>query len=161
MNRTPIKPILLVFACLLSSAPALVRASQETATQAPVRPKTAQETSDRAAILETIKNFYIGDKTGSLEHKKLSLHEKGAYRYVDREGNYGDSQFRLVEGGGDTSYEEELLGVEIYGTLGLARLRLVKKEKPAAKAEYKLMTLHKSNAGWRITSICWGFGVIN
>ncbi|MEM6831171.1 MAG: hypothetical protein AAF551_11715, partial [Bacteroidota bacterium] len=35
--------------------------------------------SDRQAILKTIESFYIGDHTGSIKHKKRSMHEKGAY----------------------------------------------------------------------------------
>ena len=77
--------------------------------------------SDRQAILETIENFYIGDHTGSLEYKQKSLHPDGAYRYVDREGQYQESQFRLEESRGDTMYVEELLSIEIYETVALAR----------------------------------------
>lgn len=112
---------------------------------------------DREAVMETIKNFYIGDHTGSLEHKKLSMHPEGAYRYVNREGNYRESQFRLVEGGADTLYVEELLSIEIYENVALARLRLVNQRRE--EAEYKLMTLHKANEKWLITTIAWGWGV--
>ena len=112
---------------------------------------------DRDAILKTIENFYIGDHTGSLEHKKLSMHPEGAYRYVDRDGAYQESQFRLVESQGDTIYTEELLSVEIYETVALARLRLENQRRE--EAEYKLMTLHKTTEGWLITSIAWGWGV--
>ena len=114
---------------------------------------------DRDAILETIENFYIGDHTGSLEHKMKSMHPDGAYRYIDENGEYQESQFRLVESRGDTVYVEELLSIEIYETVALARLRLENQRRE--EAEYKLMTLHKSNAGWRITSIAWGWGVTN
>ncbi|MEM8486792.1 MAG: hypothetical protein AAF564_14665 [Bacteroidota bacterium] len=120
---------------------------------------TPAPSPDRDAIMKTIENFYIGDHTGSLEHKKLSMHPEGAYRYVDREGIYGESQFRFEEGGGDMMYEEELLSIEIYENVALARLRLVnqRREEP----EYKLMTLHRSNEGWRITTIAWGWGIIH
>ena len=113
--------------------------------------------SDRQAILETIENFYIGDHTGSLEHKKKSLHPQGAYRYVDKNGEYKESQFRFTESRGDTLYKEELLSIEIYETVALARLRLENQRRD--KAEYKLMTLHKSNNAWLITGISWGWGV--
>ncbi len=116
------------------------------------------ETSpDREAVLETIENFYIGDHTGSLEYKQKSMHPQGAYRYVDGEGDYQESQFRLIESRGDTLYVEELLSIEIYENVALARLRLENQRRE--EAEYKLMTLHKTNDGWLITSIAWGWGV--
>jgi len=113
--------------------------------------------SDRKAIIETIENFYIGDHTGSIKHKKLSMHEKGAYRYVNRDGEYSESIFRLDSDNADPNYKEELLSIEIYNTLALARLRLdqFRSELP----EYKLMTLHKIGDAWKITSITWGFGI--
>lgn len=116
-----------------------------------------QPLSDRDAVKQTIENFYIGDHTGSLEHKKKSMHPNGAYRYVDKNGEYKESQFRLVESKGDTIYVEELLSVEIYENVALARLRLENQRRE--EAEYKLMTLHKTTEGWLITSICWGWGV--
>lgn len=112
---------------------------------------------DREAILKTIEHFYIGDHTGSLEHKQKSLHPEGAYRYVDKNGTYQESQFRLVESRGDTMYTEELLSIEIYETVALARLRLENQRRE--EAEYKLMTLHKTEDGWLITGISWGWGV--
>jgi hypothetical protein len=113
--------------------------------------------SDRQAVMETIKNFYIGDHTGSIKHKKLSMHEKGAYRYVNKNGEYSESIFRLDSDNADPNYKEELLSIEIYDKVALARLRLdqFKMEEP----EYKLMTLHKANGQWKITSITWGFGI--
>lgn len=116
-----------------------------------------QSSPDRDAILQTIEDFYIGDHTGSLEYKQKSLHPEGAYRYVDKEGNYQESQFRLVESRGDTMYTEELLSIEIYETVALARLRLENQRRE--EAEYKLMTLHKTTEGWLITGISWGWGV--
>ncbi len=115
--------------------------------------------SDRKAIIETIENFYIGDHTGSVKHKKLSMHEKGAYRYVNKDGEYSESIFRLDSDNADSNYKEELLSIEIYDKLALARLRLdqFRTEKP----EYKLMTLHKAGGKWKITSIAWGFGIIH
>jgi len=112
---------------------------------------------NRQAILKTIENFYIGDHTGSIKHKKLSMHEKGAYRYVNGNGDYSESIFRLDSGNADPNYKEELLSIEIYDKLALARLRLdqFKMEVP----EYKLMTLHKIGDEWKITSITWGFGI--
>ena len=118
---------------------------------------TPAPSPDRDAVMKTIENFYIGDHTGSLEHKKLSMHPDGAYRYVDREGAYQESQFRFEEGGGDMKYVEELLSIEIYENVALARLRLV--NQCCEEAEYKLMTLHKTTEGWRITTIAWGWGV--
>lgn len=113
--------------------------------------------SDRKKIIKTIENFYIGDHTGSIKHKKLSMHEKGAYRYINRDGEYSESVFRLDSDDSDTNYKEELLGIEIYDKIALAKLRLdqFKMEKP----EYKLMLLHKAKGKWKITSITWGFGV--
>lgn len=113
--------------------------------------------SDRKAIIETIENFYIGDHTGSIEHKKLSMHEKGAYRYVNKNGEYSESIFQLDSDNADPNYKEELLSIEIYDKVALAKLRLdqFRTEKP----EYKLMTLHKANGKWKITSITWGFGI--
>lgn len=119
----------------------------------------AEPSSDRQAVLETIKNFYIGDQTGSTDHKKLSMHPSGAYRYVDKEGKYIESQFNVDSDNSDPTYKEELLSVEVYQNVALARLRLEKKAKPDAVPEYKLMTLHKTEEGWRITGISWGFGI--
>ena len=112
---------------------------------------------DRKAILQTIENFYIGDHTGSIEHKKLSMHEQGAYRYINRDGEYKESTFQLDSDDSDTNYKEELLSIEIYDKLALAKLRLdqFKMDIP----EYKLMILHKANGAWKITSIHWGFGI--
>lgn len=113
--------------------------------------------TDRKAIIETIENFYIGDHTGSIKHKKLSMHEKGAYRYVNKDGKYSESLFQLDSDNADTNYKEELLSIEIYDKLAMARLRLdqFRTEKP----EYKLMILHKADGKWKITSINWGFGI--
>ena len=115
--------------------------------------------SDRQAILKTIENFYIGDHTGSIMHKKLSMHEKGAYRYVNKNGEYSESAFQLDSDNADPNYKEELLSIEIYDKVALARLRLdqFRTELP----EYKLMTLHKVSGEWKITSITWGFGIIH
>lgn len=115
------------------------------------------EFTDRQAIIKTIENFYIGDHTGSTKHKKLSMHEKGAYRYVDKNGNYSESVFQLDSDDSDTNYKEELLGIEIYDIMALARLRLDQFNYDLP--EYKLMILHKANGDWKITSITWGFGI--
>ncbi|MCC6243286.1 MAG: nuclear transport factor 2 family protein [Gemmatimonadaceae bacterium] len=112
---------------------------------------------DRDAIIQTINNFYVGDHTGSIEHKQKSMHPRGAFRFVDKAGNYQESTFQLVASKGDTLYKEELLSIEIYETVALARLRLASKRRP--DAEYKLMTLHKTNGAWLITGISWGWGV--
>ena len=113
--------------------------------------------SDRQAILKSIDNFYIGDHTGSIKHKKLSLHEKGAYRYVNKDGEYSESVFDLNSDHADPNYKEELLSIEIYDRLALARLRLQLDNVDGP--EYKLMMLHKFTDGWKITSITWGFGI--
>lgn len=112
---------------------------------------------DRDAIIQTISNFYIGDHTGSVEHKRKSMHPRGAYRFVNKTGEYQENTFQLVASPGDTLYKEELLSIEIYETVALARLRLASKRRP--DAEYKLMTLHKTNGAWLITGISWGWGV--
>ncbi len=114
--------------------------------------------SERKAVLKTIKNFYIGDHTGSIEHKKLSMHEKGAYRYVNKNGEYSESIFQLESDDADPNYKEELLSVEIYDKLAVARLRLDQFNYDLP--EYKVMILHKANGDWKITSITWGFEII-
>ena len=113
--------------------------------------------TDRKAIIKTIENFYIGDHTGSIKHKKMSMHEKGAYRYVNRKGKYAESVFRLNSNDSDKNYKEELLSIEIYDKVALARLRL--DQFKVKLPEYKLMILHKANGEWKITSINWGFGI--
>tara|TARA_R110002050_G_scaffold300286_2_gene468554 strand:- start:4878 stop:5330 length:453 start_codon:yes stop_codon:yes gene_type:complete len=113
--------------------------------------------SDRQAIITTIKNFYIGDHTGSIKHKKLSMHEKGAYRYVNKEGKYEESLFRLDSDNADPNYKEELLSIEIYDKISFARLRL--DQFRSKIPEYKLMILHKIDSQWKITSINWGYGI--
>ncbi len=113
--------------------------------------------TDRKAIIKTIENFYIGDHTGSIKHKKMSMHEKGAYRYVNRKGEYAESVFRLNSNDSDKNYKEELLSIEIYDKVALARLRL--DQFKVKLPEYKLMILHKANGEWKITSINWGFGI--
>ena len=113
--------------------------------------------SDRRAVLETIATFYVGDHTGSAAHKAASMHPQGAYRYVNEDGEYRESTFRLDESRGDTLYTEELLSVEIYEHVALARLRLDNQRRD--EAEYKLMTLHKAGGRWLITGISWGWGV--
>ena len=118
---------------------------------------TDPDFSDRAAVLESIEAFYIGDHTGSRAHRVASMHPDGAYRYVDRDGVYREHRFELVEGGADTLYTEELLGIDIYENVALARLRLENQRRD--EAEYKLMTLHKAEGRWLITTIAWGWGV--
>lgn len=113
--------------------------------------------SDRKAIIKTIENFYIGDHTGSIENKKSSMHEKGAYRYVNKDGKYMESIFRLDSNNADVNYKEELLSIEIYDKVALARLRLNQFRNKLP--EYKLMILHKVDNEWKITSINWGYGI--
>jgi len=117
----------------------------------------ATPSPDRDAIIQTITDFYIGDHTGSVEHKRRSMHPQGAFRFVDRAGDYQETRFQLVQTPGDTMYTEELLSIEIYQTVALARLRLASRRRP--EAEYKLMTLHKTKGAWLITGISWGWGV--
>ena len=112
---------------------------------------------DRDAIIQTISDFYVGDHTGSVEHKRKSMHPRGAYRFVNKAGEYQEDTFQLVASKGDTLYKEELLSIEIYETVALARLRLASKRRP--EAEYKLMTLHKAKGAWLVTGISWGWGV--
>jgi len=112
--------------------------------------------SDRQAIINTTKNFFIGDHTGSIKHKKLSMHEKGAYRYVNQDGEYDEFVFDLDSDDSDTSYKEELLNIEIYDKLALVRLRLAEN---TGGQHYKLLTLHKAGGEWKITSITWGSGI--
>lgn len=123
----------------------------------PEAPFIEVDFSDRKAILETIENFYIGDHTGSIKHKKLSMHEKGAYRYINRDGEYAESVFQLDSDDSDPNYKEELLSIEIYDKLAVARLRLDQFQRK--KPEYKVMTLHKAKGIWKITGISWGFGI--
>jgi len=113
--------------------------------------------SDREAVAIAVENFFIGDHTGSIKHKKLSMHEQGAYRSVDREGNYYDSVFNLDSDDSDTSYKEELLDIDIYGNLALASLRL--ENLKSGVPHYKVLTLHKGKDGWKITTIIWGTGI--
>jgi len=114
--------------------------------------------SDRMAIIKTIENFYIGDHTGSIEHKKSSMHEKGAYRYINREGEYSEYIFELDSDDADPSYKEELLSIEIYSQVALARLRQESLEDDSV--HYKLILLHKAKGEWKITSINWGFEIV-
>ena len=57
-------------------------ATAQTVGQNSEKPTLETDLSDRQAIIKTIRNFYIGDHTGSIKHKKLSMHENGAYRFV-------------------------------------------------------------------------------
>jgi hypothetical protein len=113
---------------------------------------------DRSDIVTTIENFYIGDKTGSKAHKGKSLHPAGAYRYVNKNDEFVQHTFVIKQGGADTSYDHELLSIEIFGQVALAKLRL--ENKKTAKAEYKIMLLNKVNTQWLITTISWGFEII-
>ena len=113
--------------------------------------------TDRQAVHRSIDNFFIGDHTGSIKHKKLSMHEKGAYRWVNRDGVYSESVFHLDSDDSDMSYKEELLSIEIYDKLALARVRLA--DVKTGDPHYKLFSLHKTNNEWKITSITWGFGI--
>ncbi len=120
------------------------------------KPTLETDFSDRQAIIKATDSFFIGDHTGSIKHKKISMHEKGAYRYVDRNGEYSEFKFDLDSDDADTSYKEELLSVEIYGKLALVRLRLAEL---TGGVHYKLLTLHKAGGEWKITTITWGSGI--
>lgn len=115
----------------------------------------SQETdfSERQAIIKTTENFFIGDHTGSIKHKKLSMHPKGAYRYVNRNGEYGEGTFDLDSGEADTSYQEEVLSIEIYDKVALVRVRMAE---VSGGQHYKMLTLHKAGGKWKITTITWG-----
>lgn len=119
---------------------------------------TFASSSDRAAVVEAVENFYIGDKTGSKAHRIKSMHPDGAYRYVNKKGKYVEYKFVLNEGNADTSYDHELLSIDIYDNVALAKLRLEKKK--SGEPEYKIMQLHKEDGKWLITTISWGFSVI-
>jgi hypothetical protein len=114
--------------------------------------------NDRTDIVTTIENFYIGDKTGSKVHKEKSLHPTGAYRHVNKNGEFVEYTFVIKQGGADTSYDHELLSIDIFGQVATAKLRL--ENKKTAKVEYKIMLLNKINKQWRITTISWGFEII-
>lgn len=115
--------------------------------------KVKTDFSDRQAIINTSENFFIGDHTGNIKYKKMSMHEKGAYRFVNRDGEYQEYIFDLESNDADTSYVEELLSIEIYVNLALVRLRLAEL---SGGHHYKLLTMHKIGGEWKITSITWG-----
>ena len=139
--------MLILFSCSLHA---------QTADEVVGESASVTDFSDRQAIIRTVENFFIGDHTGSIKHKKLSMHEKGAYRYVSKDGEYGEYVFDLESDDLDTSYKEELLSIEIYGKLALARLRLAEND---GGHHYKLLTLHEFGDEWKITTITWGFGI--
>lgn len=118
---------------------------------------TPNEFSDRQAIVKAIEDFYIGDHTGSIEHKKQSMHEKGAYRYVNGDGEYGEFLFPINSNDADTSFKEELQSIEIYENVALARIRQQNIENEGV--HYKLMLLHKVKGNWVITTISWGSSI--
>lgn len=151
------KPLLRSLFCLLILSFCTSCLAAQSTEEAAEETRVVTDLSDRQAIIATIEDFYIGDHTGSIEHKKRSMHAQGAYRYVNRDGEYAESTFQLDSDNADPNYKEELLSIEIYDTVALARLRLdqFRSELP----EYKLMILHKVEEGWKITSISWGFGV--
>jgi len=142
--------------CFLASIITFSIAAQEI-DKSSKRNTSKTDFSDRQAIIETIENFYIGDHTGSINHKKRSMHAKGAYRYVNKDGEYLESVFKLDSDNADPNYKEELLSIEIYDKVALARLRL--EQFRTKLPEYKLMILHKVDGKWKITSISWGFGI--
>jgi len=112
--------------------------------------------SDRQAIINTTKNFFIGDHKASVKHKKLSMHKNGAYRYIDKNGAYAEFKFNLDSAEADTSYKEEVLSIDIYENLALVRVRLAVH---TGGQHYKLLTLHKAEGEWKITTITWGSGI--
>jgi len=112
--------------------------------------------SDRQAIITATENFFIGDHTGSIKHKKLSMHENGAYRFVNKDGEYSEYVFDLDSEDSDTSYTEEILSIEILDRVALVRLRLAEVK---GGQHYKMLTLHKVKGDWKITTITWGSGI--
>jgi len=118
---------------------------------------TTTDFTDRQAILKTTENFFIGDHTGSIKHKKASMHVKGAYRFVNREGEYSEYAFDVESDDLDTSYKEEILSIEIFGKVALVRLRLAEL---TGGQHYKMLTLHKIKEDWKITTITWGSEII-
>lgn len=113
---------------------------------------------DRRAVLTALENFYIGDKIGCVKHKKLSMAEKGAYRYINRDGEYAEYQFDLGTAQADTTFTEELQTVEIFDKIAVAKLRHI--HEGVETPSYKVMLLHKIKGKWRITSIAWGNGIV-
>ena len=111
------------------------------------------EFADRKAIITATENFFIGDHTGSIKHKKLSMHENGAYRYVNKDGEYSKFDFNLDSDDLDKSYKEEILSIEIFETLALVKLRLAEL---SGGQHYKVLILHKIKDEWKITTIVWG-----
>jgi len=85
------------------------------------------------------------------------MHPEGAYRYVNKNGEYKESQFKPDSDDSDPNYQEYLLSIEIYNTMAIAKLRLDQFNYDSD--EYKVMTLFKTKDGWKITSIVWGFGI--
>lgn len=118
--------------------------------------KSKIDFSDRQAIIKTTENFFIGDHTGNIKYKKLSMHKNGAYRFVNRNGEYQEYVFDLESDDSDTSYKEELLSIEIYDRLALVRLRLAEL---SGGHHYKLLTMHKIRDEWKITTITWGSNI--
>lgn len=109
--------------------------------------------ADRQAIITATENFFIGDHTGSIKHKKLSMHEQGAYRYVNKDGEYSEFAFDLDSDDSDNSYKEEILSIDIYETMALVKLRLAEL---SGGQHYKVLILHKVSGEWKITTIVWG-----
>jgi len=144
--------VLLLFVLNLFAVPAIGQTTESNMDE--ISPPV--DFSDRQAIITTTENFFIGDHTGSIKHKKLSMDEKCAYRYVNRNGEYTDSIVDLDSDDSDTSYKEELLSIEIYDRLALVRLRLAEN---SGGSHYKLLTLHKIAEDWKITTITWGSGI--
>ena len=142
----PLLILILFTSC--SSAQKVKKASEESDLKA--------DFSDRQAIIKATEFFFIGDHTGNISYKKLSMHEKGAYRFVNRNGEYSEFVFDLTSGEADTTYKEELLSIEIYGKLALVQLRLAEL---TGGHHYKLLTLHKVSGEWKITTITWGTGI--
>lgn len=144
---------------IVSASVFLVSMAMAQATSASTIDNSKIDFEDRRAVLTALESFYIGDKTGSIDHKKKSMAKKGAYRYINRDGEYAEYVFDLSSAEADKTFREELLSVEIFDKLALAKLRHVHDgvEVPG----YKVMLLHKIKGQWKITSIAWGSGIVH
>jgi len=149
--------ILLILGMISPPLQAQVTETQKKTVKVATEATTNTDFTDRQEIITCIENFYIGDHTGSIKHKKLSMHPSGAYRYINREGEYNESKFQLDSDDSDMNYQEYLISIEIYNTMAIVKLRLDQFNYEGD--EYKVMTLFKTNEGWKITSIVWGFGI--
>ena len=90
------KRVSLFLVCLVIPALFVFSLSAQKAEEKTIESILQPDFSDRKAVIKTIENFYIGDHTGSIKHKKLSMHEKGAYRYVNKNGEFRMKLFKSL-----------------------------------------------------------------